>query len=116
MSTAASDDDGLAALVGRGRALVRRLERRFGGRQQAEDAVQEALVRAWQLRARGDEVSSWDAWVATTAANAVRAELRSRDAERRAVGTGRPLRDSRCGRGDGDGCERLRHDGEDERG
>ena len=86
MSTAASDDDGLAALVGRGGALVRRLERRFGGRQQAEDAVQEALVRAWQLRARGDEVSSWDAWVATTAANAVRAELRSRDAERRALG------------------------------
>jgi len=87
MSTAASDDDGLAALVGRGGALVRRLERRFGGRhQEAEDAVQEALVRAWQLRARGDEVSSWDAWVATTAANAVRAELRSRDAERRALG------------------------------
>ena len=86
MSTAASDDDGLAALVGRGGALVRRLERRFGGRQQAEDAVQEALVRAWQLRARGDEVSSWDAWVATTAANAVRAELRRRDAERRALG------------------------------
>jgi RNA polymerase sigma factor (sigma-70 family) len=86
MSTAASDDDGLAALVGRRGALVRRLERRFGGRQQAEDAVQEALVRAWQLRARGDEVSSWDAWVATTAANAVRAELRSRDAERRALG------------------------------
>jgi RNA polymerase sigma factor (sigma-70 family) len=86
MSTAASDDDGLAALVGRRGALVRRLERRFGGRQQAEDAVQEALVRAWQLRARGDEVSSWEAWVATTAANAVRAELRRRDAERRALG------------------------------
>jgi RNA polymerase sigma factor (sigma-70 family) len=86
MGTAASDDDGLAALVGRGGALVRRLERRFGGRQRAEDAVQEALVRAWQLRARGEEVRSWDAWVATTAANAVRAELRSRDAERRALG------------------------------
>jgi RNA polymerase sigma factor (sigma-70 family) len=81
-----TDDDRLTSLLSGSTALVRRLERRFGGRQQAEDAVQEALIRAWQLRARGDEVTSWEAWVATTAANAVRMELRSRAAERRALG------------------------------
>jgi RNA polymerase sigma factor (sigma-70 family) len=85
MGPVTSDDDRLAAVLRRSAPLVRRLERRFGGRQQAEDAVQEALVRAWQLRASGDDVGSWDAWVATTAANAVRMELRSRAAERRAL-------------------------------
>lgn len=81
-----SDDDGLRALFRASAPLVRRLERRFGGRQQAEDAVQEALVRAWQRRATGEPVTSWEAWLATTAANAVRMELRTRDAERRALG------------------------------
>ena len=81
-----SDDDRLSTLLRRSAPLVQRLERRFGGRQQAEDAVQEALIRAWQLQATGDRITSWDAWVATTAANAVRMELRRRDAERRALG------------------------------
>jgi RNA polymerase sigma factor (sigma-70 family) len=80
-----SDDDRLSTLLRRSAPLVHRLERRFGGRQQAEDAVQEALIRAWQLQATGDRVTSWDAWVATTAANAVRMELRRREAERRAL-------------------------------
>jgi RNA polymerase sigma factor (sigma-70 family) len=85
IETVMSDDDRLSTLLRRSAPLVHRLERRFGGRQQAEDAVQEALIRAWQLQATGDRVTSWDAWVATTAANAVRMELRRRDAERRAL-------------------------------
>lgn len=50
----------------------------------AEDAVQEALVRAWQRSGRGEDIHSLDAWIATVALNLSRSGIRRRIAERRA--------------------------------
>jgi RNA polymerase sigma-70 factor, ECF subfamily len=47
----------------------------------AEDAVQEALVRAWQ---RSEPIDSLDAWVATVALNLSRSGIRRAIVERRA--------------------------------
>jgi RNA polymerase sigma-70 factor, ECF subfamily len=49
----------------------------------AEDAVQEALVRAWERSARGQEFDSLEAWVATVALNLSRSRLRRLITERR---------------------------------
>jgi RNA polymerase sigma factor (sigma-70 family) len=65
--------------------LVARMRQRFGDALGAEDAVQEALVRAWQLAAAGDGVRSLDGWMATAASNLARDEWRRREAERRAL-------------------------------
>jgi RNA polymerase sigma factor (sigma-70 family) len=51
---------------------------------QAEDAVQEALVRAWVRGERGETIARLDAWVAVTAWNLSRSGLRRLGAERRA--------------------------------
>ncbi|HKF75370.1 MAG TPA: RNA polymerase sigma factor [Candidatus Dormibacteraeota bacterium] len=67
------------------RRLVARIERRFRGGVSAEDAVQEALIRAWQQSAAGEEIASLDAWVATVAGNVARSELRRRQAEAQAL-------------------------------
>ena len=50
----------------------------------AEDAVQEALVRAWQREDLGAPIDSLDAWVATVALNLSRSGIRRAIAERRA--------------------------------
>ena len=50
----------------------------------AEDAVQEALVRAWIRSERGEEVESLPAWVAAVALNLTRSGWRRAMAERRA--------------------------------
>jgi RNA polymerase sigma-70 factor, ECF subfamily len=50
----------------------------------AEDAVQEALVRAWIRSDRGDIIASLPAWVAVTAMNVTRSRWRRVTAERRA--------------------------------
>ena len=50
----------------------------------AEDAVQEALVRAWQREARDAPIESLEAWVATVALNLSRSGVRRAIAERRA--------------------------------
>jgi len=42
----------------------------------AEDAVQEAIVRAWERSERGDEIAALDRWVATVALNLTRSRLR----------------------------------------
>jgi RNA polymerase sigma-70 factor (ECF subfamily) len=42
----------------------------------AEDAVQEALVRAWIRSERGEEIDSLTAWVATVALNLTRSRWR----------------------------------------
>ena len=55
-----------------------------GNRATAEDAVQEAIVRAWQRSERGEAIERLDAWVATTALNLSRSALRRVFAERRA--------------------------------
>ncbi len=51
----------------------------------AEDAVQEALARAWEQEARGVTIDRLAAWVTTVAMNLGRTSLRRRGAERRAV-------------------------------
>jgi RNA polymerase sigma-70 factor (ECF subfamily) len=50
----------------------------------AEDAVQEALLRAWERSEKGGEVESLDAWVTTVALNLSRSGLRRLRSERRA--------------------------------
>jgi RNA polymerase sigma factor (sigma-70 family) len=50
----------------------------------AEDAVQEALVRAWIRSERGDQVESLPSWVAAVALNLTRSGWRRTMAERRA--------------------------------
>ena len=54
------------------------------GYAQAEDAVQEALVRAWIRSDRGEAIERLDAWVAVAAWNLTRSGLRRLGAERRA--------------------------------
>jgi RNA polymerase sigma-70 factor (ECF subfamily) len=55
-----------------------------GSRAAAEDAVQEALLRAWERSERGEEIQSLNAWVTTVALNQARSGIRRRLAERRA--------------------------------
>lgn len=55
-----------------------------GSRPAAEDAVQEALLRAWERSERGESIESLNAWVATVALNLARSALRRVVAERRA--------------------------------
>jgi RNA polymerase sigma-70 factor (ECF subfamily) len=50
----------------------------------AEDAVQEAIVRAWERSERGDEIDALDRWVAAVAMNLSRSGLRRLRVERRA--------------------------------
>jgi RNA polymerase sigma-70 factor, ECF subfamily len=50
----------------------------------AEDAVQEALVRAWMRSERGERVESLPAWVAAVALNQTRSSWRRAMVERRA--------------------------------
>jgi RNA polymerase sigma-70 factor (ECF subfamily) len=50
----------------------------------AEDAVQEALVRAWSRSGRGEHIESLPAWVTTVALNLSRKSFRRVVAERRA--------------------------------
>jgi RNA polymerase sigma-70 factor (ECF subfamily) len=69
-----------------------------GSRPAAEDAVQEALVRAWERSEKGADIYSLDAWVATVALNLARSGVRRLMAERKArsrmrtvIATGDPL-------------------------
>jgi RNA polymerase sigma-70 factor (ECF subfamily) len=55
-----------------------------GSRAQAEDAVQEAMARAWERTERGQHIESPRAWVAAVAANLLRDGWRRVMAERRA--------------------------------
>jgi RNA polymerase sigma-70 factor, ECF subfamily len=55
-----------------------------GSRPAAEDAVQEALLRAWERSERGESIESLDAWVTTVSMNLARSGLRRVMAERRA--------------------------------
>lgn len=55
-----------------------------GSRPAAEDAVQEALVRAWERSERGEEIESLTAWVTVVSLNLARSRLRRVVAERRA--------------------------------
>lgn len=55
-----------------------------GSRPAAEDAVQEALLRAWERSELGASIESLDAWVTTVAFNLARSGVRRLMAERRA--------------------------------
>jgi len=55
-----------------------------GNRAVAEDAVQEALARAWERSERGQRIESLGAWVTVVATNLTRSAFRRRMAERRA--------------------------------
>lgn len=55
-----------------------------GSRPAAEDAVQEALARAWERSERGEEIDSLTAWVTVVSLNLARSRLRRVVAERRA--------------------------------
>jgi RNA polymerase sigma-70 factor (ECF subfamily) len=55
-----------------------------GSRPAAEDAVQEALLRAWEQSEKGQEIQSLEAWVTTVAMNLSRSGLRRMRSERRA--------------------------------
>ena len=71
-----------------------------GSTAEAEEAVQEALVRAWERSERGESFDSLDAWVAVVAANILRdrfRRLRSEWRARRRLSAGAPERSSRVG-------------------
>ncbi len=55
-----------------------------GSRPAAEDAVQEALARAWERSEHGGRIDHLQAWVTTVAINLARSWLRRVVAERRA--------------------------------
>jgi RNA polymerase sigma-70 factor (ECF subfamily) len=56
-----------------------------GSRAVAEDAVQEALARAWERSERGENIRNLGAWVTTVALNLSRSGLRRLRVERRAT-------------------------------
>lgn len=65
----------------------------LAGRAAAEDAVQEALCRAWERSLRGERIESLPSWVAVVATNLQRSRVRRLLAERRAgqrLGGARP--------------------------
>ena len=55
-----------------------------GSRPAAEDAVQEALLRAWERSEKAQEIGSLEAWVTRVALNISRSGLRRLRSERRA--------------------------------
>jgi RNA polymerase sigma-70 factor (ECF subfamily) len=55
-----------------------------GSQPLAEDAVQEALARAWERSDRGESIESLTGWVAVVATNLARSGLRRLMTERRA--------------------------------
>ena len=55
-----------------------------GSRPAAEDAVQEALLRAWTKGETGEEFASLAAWIVTVALNLSRSGIRRAIAERKA--------------------------------
>jgi RNA polymerase sigma factor (sigma-70 family) len=54
-----------------------------GSRAAAEDAVQEALARAWERSERGEQIESLPAWVTRVAMNLSRSRLRRMKVEAR---------------------------------
>jgi RNA polymerase sigma factor (sigma-70 family) len=65
--------------------LVARLRSEFSERVAAEDVVQEALIRAWQLDARGEQIHSLGPWMTAAATNLARSRWRTIHAEDRAL-------------------------------
>lgn len=55
-----------------------------GSRAAAEDAVQEAMARAWERGERGEHIASLPAWLTTVSVNLARSGMRRLVAERKA--------------------------------
>jgi RNA polymerase sigma factor (sigma-70 family) len=66
-------------------ALVANLGLVTGSREEAEDAVQEALARAWVRSERGEVIVALRVWVGVVALNVARSRFRRLRAERRAT-------------------------------
>jgi RNA polymerase sigma factor (sigma-70 family) len=65
--------------------LVANLALVSGSREEAEDAVQEALARAWVRSEKGDVIVALRAWIGVVALNLARSRFRRLRAERRAT-------------------------------
>jgi RNA polymerase sigma-70 factor (ECF subfamily) len=63
--------------------LVRAVALACGSAVVAEDAVQEALARAWERRRRGEQIESLGKWTVTVALNVVRSGARRARIQRR---------------------------------
>ena len=77
------------------RRLVAGLSLLGWSRPLAEEAVQEALARAWEQSERGEHIESLKAWVSVVATNLLRSGSRRFLAEARAVGRLRSAADPR---------------------
>jgi RNA polymerase sigma-70 factor (ECF subfamily) len=66
------------------RKVVATVELVCGSLPTAEDAVQEAMARAWERGARGEEIDRLPAWITTVALNLARSQMRRWKSERRA--------------------------------
>ncbi len=73
-----------AFVAGEYRQVVATVALVCGSTATAEDAVQEALARAWEQTARGNEIDRLGAWVTTVALNLARSQMRRWRSERRA--------------------------------
>jgi RNA polymerase sigma factor (sigma-70 family) len=71
-------------VLGEYRQVVATVELVCGSLVTAEDSVQEALARAWEREARGEEIRSLGAWVTTVAMNLARSQMRRWRCERKA--------------------------------
>jgi RNA polymerase sigma-70 factor (ECF subfamily) len=79
------DDARLRAFVDSDyRQVVATVQLVCGSMATAEDAVQEALARAWERGARGETIERLPAWITTVALNLARSHVRRWGAERRA--------------------------------
>ena len=56
-----------------------------GDRLVAEEAIQEAMLRAWQRAKQGEPVDSWPKWILTVALNQTRSHFRRLRTERTAL-------------------------------
>jgi RNA polymerase sigma-70 factor (ECF subfamily) len=74
------------------RQVVATVEFVCGSLATAEDAVQEAMARAWERVARGDEIDRLAAWITTVALNLARSQMRRWRSERTAHSRLAPLR------------------------
>ena len=66
------------------RRVVATVELVCGSLATAEDAVQEAMARAWERGARGEQIDRLPAWITTVSLNLARSQMRRWKAERRA--------------------------------
>lgn len=79
------DDERIRAFVATEyRQVVATVALVCGSTATAEDAVQEALARAWEHTARGKDIERLGAWVTTVALNLARSQMRRWRSERRA--------------------------------